>query len=172
VHSPLAKSNYLIRLAESQRQYWSPVAGAMLKAGVEIAEKEEVHESKGDGKPLIQPDKEENTDWWKRKEKQKVLVKGLVLLDKFMKSTAGSVGVSNAGAKGLAIDYATPLESPTGATNLHDEKTMPDFDNRKRPGEDSDIEPNTDEEKPPKSITVPMEEGVLEVTSDKATFHT
>ena len=49
---------------------------------------------------------------------------------------------------------------------------MPDFDNRKRPGEDESIEPNTEDLEDDKRITVPTEEGVLEVTSDKATFRT
>lgn len=172
VHSPLADSSYLIRLSESQRQYWSPVAGALLKAGLEIAEKEEVHESEGEAEPLIEPHKEEGTNWWQEKEKRKVLVKGLALIDRFLKSGAGSVGGSNAGAKGLGIDYATPIESPMGPTNLHDEKTMPDYDNRKRPGEDSDVESESEDSKPAKHMTIPTEEGVLEVTSDKAVYRT
>ncbi len=170
VHSPLASNNYLIRLSESQRVYWSPVAGALLKADLEI--KEEVHESEGDAEPLIEPKKIEDSDWWKKKEKQKVLVKGLVLIDKFLKSGVGAVGQSSTGAMGLGIGYATPIESPMGPTNLNDEKTMPDFDNRKRPGEDESIEPNTENLEDDKRITVPTEEGVLEVTSDKATFRT
>ena len=41
-------------MSESQRPYWAPVAGALLKADVEITEPEqedkaEVHESKNDG---------------------------------------------------------------------------------------------------------------------------
>lgn len=172
VHSPLANNGYLIRLAESQRPYWSPVAGALLKAGLEIAEKEEVHESEGEAEPLIEPHKEEGTNWWEEKQKKKVLVKGLMLIDKFLKSSAGSVGGANAGAKGLGIDYATPIESPMGPTNLNDEKTMPDYDNRKRPGEDSTIEPKSEEEEDEKRMTVPTEQGVLEVSSDKAVFHT
>jgi hypothetical protein len=172
VHSPLADSKYLVRLAESQRQYWSPIAGAMLKANLHITEKEEVHESQGDAEPLIEPHKEEDTNWWKEKEKKKILVKGLMLIDRFLKSGAGSVGGSNAGAKGLGIDYATPVESPLGPTNLHDEKTMPDFDNRKRPGEDSYIEPKSKDSEDEKNMTIPTEEGTLEITSDKAVFHT
>jgi len=172
VHSPLAKSDYVIRLAESQRSYWSPVAGALLKAGLEIAEKEEVNETQGEAEPLIEPKKVQDSDWWKENEKKKVLVKGLQFIDKFLKSSVGAVGASNAGAKGLGFDYATPIESPTGPTNLHDSKTMPDFDNRKRPGEDSDIEPKTEDEEPTKRRTIPTEEGVLEIDSDKAVFHT
>ena len=56
-----------------------------------------------------------------KKKRKKILVKGLMLIDRFLKSGAGSVGGSNAGAKGLGIDYATPVESPLGPTNLHDE---------------------------------------------------
>ena len=172
VHSPLAKSDYVIRLAESQRSYWSPVAGALLKAGLEIAEKEEVSETQGEAEPLIEPKKVEDSDWWKENEKKKVLVKGLQFIDKFLKSSIGAVGAANAGAKGLGFDYATPIESPMGPTNLNDEKTMPDFDNRKRPGEDSDIEPEMDDEEPAKRKTIPTKEGVLEIDSDKAVFHT
>ena len=179
VHSPLAKNSYVIRLAESQRPYWAPVAGALLKADLEIAEKEEVTENAGfsadnvePAEPLVKPKKVKGTDWWKENEKKKVLVKGLQLIDKFLKSGVGSVGSTSTGAMGLGIGYATPIESPSGPTNLHDEKTMPDFDNKKRPGEDSDIEPGMDVEEPVKRRTIPTKEGVLEIDSDKAVFHT
>ena len=176
VHSPLAANSYLIRLAESQRQYWSPVAGALLKANLEI--KEEVHENGGFGsdsvepaEPLVKPKKVKGTDWWDD-EKKKVLVKGLQLVEKLLKSGAGAVGQSSTGAMGLGIDYATPIESPTGPTNLNNSKTMPDFDNRKRPGEDFSIEPETEDSEPAKHITIPVEEGVLEITEDSAVLRT
>jgi len=166
VHSPLSSNGYLIRLSESQRMYWSPIAGALLKADVEI--KEEVHESQGDAKPLIPPKKVQDAEWWKKKEKQKVLVKGLSLVDKFLKSSIGAVGAANAGAKGLGLDYATPIESPMGPTNLHDEKTMPDYDNRKRPGEDYTIPEKEEDEEPDKHMVIPVENGTLEIDSEKA----
>ena len=121
---------------------------------------------------MVKPKKVKGTDWWKENEKKKVLVKGLQLIDKFLKSGVGSVGSTSTGAMGLGIGYATPIESPSGPTNLHDEKTMPDFDNKKRPGEDSDIEPGMDVEEPVKRRTIPTKEGVLEIDSDKAVFHT
>lgn len=170
VHSPLADNNYLIRLAESQRVYWSPVAAALLKADVEI--KEEVHETEGEGEPLIEPKKVEDTNWWKEKQKTKVLVKGLQLIERLMKSGVGAVGQSSTGTMGLGIDYATPIESPMGPTNLNDRKTMPDFDNRKYEGEDSSIEPDEEEELESKHMVIPVKEGVLEVSGDKATLHT
>ena len=175
-HSPLASNSYLIRLAESQRAYWSPVAGALLKANVDIREPEqedkaEVHESKGDGEPLIPPKKIRDSEWWRQKEKEKVLVKGLQLVEKLLKSGVGAVGQSSTGTMGLGIDYATPIESPMGPTNLHDKKTMPDYDVRDME-EDSSIEDETEGEETPKHITVPTKDGVLEVTEDSAVFHT
>ena len=73
---------------------------------------------------------------------------------------------------GLGIGYATPIESPTGPTNLHDEKTMPDYDNKDRPGEDSTIEPGTEDEEPVKHVVIPVEGGKLELTNESATLST
>ena len=174
MHSPLAPNHYLIRLAESQRPYWAPVAGAMLKADVDIAEKEEVHDNgyeAGEAKPFIKPKKIKDTNWWAKNEKQKVLVKGLKLVEQMLKSGVGSVGTTTTGTMGLGIGYATPIESPTGPTNLHDAKTMPDYDNKKRPGEDYSIEPGTEEEEGAKHMTVPLKEGTLEVSDSTARFH-
>ena len=174
MHSPLAPNHYLIRLAESQRPYWAPVAGAMLKADVDIAEKEEVHDDGfevGEAKPFVKPKKVEGTNWWAKNEKQKVLVKGLKLVEQMLKSGVGSVGTTTTGTMGLGIGYATPIESPTGPTNLHDAKTMPDYDNKKRPGEDYSIEPGTEEEEGAKHMTVPLKEGTLEVSDSTARFH-
>ena len=72
---------------------------------------------------------------------------------------------------GLGIGYATPIESPTGPTNLHDAKTMPDYDNKKRSGEDYSIEPGTEEKEGAKHMTVPLKEGTLEVSDSTARFH-
>ena len=73
----------------------------------------------------------------------------------------------------MYIDYATPIESPTGPTSLRDDSTMPDFDNRHRPGED----PEKEEEKPDDSASIEQgvmatPEGVLTVTQDSAKFKT
>jgi len=174
VHSPVADNNYLVRLSESQRRFWSPVAGTMLKAGLEIAAKEEVNEDdyeEGPIKPLIKPKRIKDTDWWEE-EKRKVLVKGLQLVEKLLKSGVGAVGQSSTGTMGLGIGYATPIESPMGPTNLHDEKTMPDYDNKKRPGEDSPIEPESEEEESSKHIVIPVEGGKLELTNDSAVLRT
>ena len=148
----------------------------MLKADLDIREEEgeesQFDESGDFAEPLIKPKKIKDTNWWDEEQKKKVLVKGLMLVEKLLKSGVGSVGQTSTGAMGLGIGYATPIESPTGPTNLHDSKTMPDFDNKERPGEDYTIEPGTDDEEPAKHITIPLEEGTLEVTSDSAVVRT
>ena len=147
----------------------------MLKADVEIAEKQEDGGFGADNvepaEPLVKPKKVKDTDWWAKNQKRKVLVKGLELVERMLKSGVGSVGTSSTGTMGLGIGYATPIESPTGPTNLHDSKTMPDYDNKRRPGEDYSIEPGTEEEEGAKHMTVPLKEGTLEVTDKPARVH-
>ena len=164
VHTPRSDNGYLIRLSESQRPFWSPIVGILLKANMEIEEKAEVHESEDEAEPLIEPKKVKGTDW-KRKA---VMVKGLeVAMRLLAKSGVGAVGASNSGTKGLGIDYATPIESPSGPTNINDNKTMPDYDVR-------DVERDKKEEAEDKKEV--KENGSLspdlELTEDKAVYHT
>lgn len=44
--------------------------------------------------------------------------------------------MASSGGKGLGIDMATPVESPSGPTQLRDQSTLPDYDMRPRPAED------------------------------------
>jgi hypothetical protein len=176
MHSPRANNSYLLRLSESQRPYWAPVVGLMLKADLDMTEDEvkaEVHESKDDGEPLISPKKTKGTDFWADKEYGRVLVKGLTLIENLLKSGVGAVGHASTGAMGLGIDYATPIESPTGPTSLRDHSTMPDYDSRHRPGED----PDKEEEETQHSGAIEhgitaLPGGVLVVSEDSATFET
>ena len=160
----LSDNGYLIRLSESQRPFWSPIVGILLKANMEIEEKAEVHESEDDAEPLIEPKKVKGTDW----KKKAVMVKGLeVAMRLLTKSGVGAVGASNSGTKGLGIDYATPIESPSGPTNITDNKTMPDYDVR-------DVE--RDKKKEAEDKKEVKENGSLspdlELTDDKAVYHT
>jgi len=164
VHTPRSDNGYLIRLSESQRPFWSPIVGILLKANMEIEEKAEVHESEDDAEPLIEPKKVKGTDW----KKKAVMVKGLeVAMRLLAKSGVGAVGASNSGTKGLGIDYATPIESPSGPTNITDNKTMPDYDVR-------DVERDKKEEAEDKKEV--KENGTLspdlELTDEKAVYHT
>jgi hypothetical protein len=167
VHSPEAENSLLIRMAESQRPFWAPVVGMMLKGNLDMVEeerKEEVHESKGDGKPLIPPKKVEGTGHWKK------VVEGLQAIEK----TIGSVGQAFSGTRGLGIDYATPTQSPTGPTENKDQSALPDYDAKKVPEEDPE-EPYEKRGDKPQSIDLPIdaegEQGLLHVDDDTATLH-
>ena len=167
--NPKAENGWLIRLAESQRPFWSSVAGVMLKADLSLLDEEskaEVHESKNDGKPLIPPKKVKNTNYWEsevdgaiehKKKVKRLLAKSLALASSMLKSGVGAVGDSSTGAMGLGIDYATPIESPSGPTSLVGSKTLPDHDAR-------DIE--RDNKERAEDIT----EGKLSVDKGKAAF--
>jgi len=78
------------------------------------------------------------------------------------------------GPKGLGFDYGTPIESPHGPTALRDGSTMPDYDNRKRPGEDLEKPYDKKGEKPEEiDIPVETEDGIalLHVDSESAVIH-
>jgi hypothetical protein len=166
VHTPQADNPYVLRLSESQRPFWSPVVGVLLKGELEIEEKAEVKESTEPAEPLTKPHKVEGTEW-KRKRKQ-VLHKSLIVLERLLeKSSVGAVGDYNGGAKGLGFDYGTPIESPSGPTNLNDAKTMPDYDVRDIERENK--ERAEDRKKVPKNATLQDD---LELTDEKAVIHT
>jgi hypothetical protein len=168
VHSPASESKLLIRLAESQRPFWSPLAGVVLKADLDIKEEEakaEVKESKGDGKPLIKPQKVQGTGHWDK------IIQSLKGIEK----SIGSVGQAFTGAKGLGIDMATPVESPTGPTKTRDQSTLPDYDGRPRPEEDPE-KPRPKTADKPESIDLNVdteeERGTLHVDKDTAVIRT
>ncbi len=138
IHSPsaimgdMADTAYPIRLAESLRPYWSPVAGAMLK-GLEYEpeeeKKEEVHESQDDAEPLIEPKKIKDTFHKPTVTKAlEVALRALELVSKERTTWTGS--------RGMGFDQGTPTESPHGPTSLVNESTLPDWDLKQRPAED------------------------------------
>ena len=175
--NPKAESGWLIRLAESQRPFWSPVAGVMLKADLTVMDDEnkaEVHETEGDGEPLIPAKKVEGTEFWddyySDKEKiRRLLAKSLNLVTSMLKSSVGAVGDSSTGAQGLGMGYATPIESPSGPTELVGSKTLPDHDVR-------DIERDNQERAEDKKFNhkkthrKETPEGELSIEGDKASF--
>ena len=168
VHSPKSKSRLLIRMAESQRPFWSPIAGILLKGDLDIIEEEEkaeVKESEGDAKPLIKPRKVKDTDYWN------TTTRALKAIEKAI----GSVGHAFTGAKGLGIDMATPVESPTGPTKTRDESTLPDYDGRPRPDEElEEYQPKTADKPQSLDLELDTEEemGHLHVDKDSAVIQT
>lgn len=166
VHTPEADNPYVLRLSENQRPFWSPVVGVLLKGELEIEEKAEVKESTEPAEPLTKPHKVEGTEW--KRKKRHILNKSLLLLERLLeKSSVGAVGDYHGGAKGLGFDYGTPIESPSGPTNLNDAKTMPDYDVRDI--ERDNKERAEDKKKLPKSDAL---QGDLELTDEKAVIHT
>ena len=74
--------------------------------------------------------KVEGTDFWETNKVRRLLAKSLNLVSSMLKSSVGAVGDSSTGAMGLGIDFATPIESPSGPTSLAGSSTMPDHDVR------------------------------------------
>ena len=135
VMGDLSKSNYSLKLSESLRPFWEPVASLMLNGYVEKMMYSE-NEDEEDEEERIE---EDSAGILNQKEKNillkpsmvKALEVALRALDVISKEK-----MTTSGTKGLGIDMATPVESPRGATSLRDESTLPDWDMRPRPGEE------------------------------------
>ena len=170
---PISKG-YMGRLAESQRPFWAPLASILIKTGIasihESEEEDTVGEGEEEGEPIIPPKRIDGTEHWKRK--MQLVTKACGLVDRMVKQV-GMVGQSfSAGPKGLGIDYATPVESPSGPTSLRDESSLPDFDPRSREGQDPEeeyeVKPNGHKEPQHIPITTSDEVADLSIDSDKA----
>ena len=141
VHSPntvlsdMGGGDYSIMLSESLKPFWGQVVSMLLKGKIERVEapipSEEAQED-------IEGDSDELDD-------EDLLLKpkmeeGLVLIERALdlleKNQFGFTG----GAKGLGIDVGSLTESPRGPTHLEGEESMPDWDMRARPTEDSEKE--------------------------------
>ena len=141
VHSPdtilsdMGGGNYSIMLSESLKPFWGQVVSMLLKGKIERVEDPIPSE---DAQEDIEGDSEELDD-------DDLLLKpkmeeGLVLIERALdlleKNQFGFTG----GAKGLGIDVGSLTESPRGPTHLDSEESMPDWDMRARPTEDSEKE--------------------------------
>jgi hypothetical protein len=125
-------SDYDLKLAESQREYWSPLAAVLLRSE---AEAEKMVEEKKPKKAHVVPEPPANhtkkpkkvlkpaENIMKDPEITKQVVSALELLDEMLKEK-----VTFTGPKGLGIDFASPIESPSGPTTLTEPKNLPDHD--------------------------------------------
>lgn len=121
-----APSDYMFSLAESQREYWEPLAAILLRAE---------EESKKSKKANVVPEPPANHD---KKPKKVLKPAERILKDpKITKELITALGVLEdilkekitwTGPKALGIDYATPVESPSGPTELSEAKNLPDHD--------------------------------------------
>lgn len=178
IHSPqalmgdMSDNSYSIRLSESVRPFWSPVAAALLK-GLEYEDtekKEEVHESSEEAEPLIEPKKIKDT--FHKPTVTKALEVALRALEVISKERTTWTG-----ARGMGMDYGTPGSSPRGPTDLVSESTIPDWDMRERPMTDPEktwqqqSKNNKDKNKIEEKLeTEEGEEGQLTVDSDEASL--
>ena len=122
--------DYTLRVTQSQMEYWSPLAAVLLRSERE-GEKEEI-----EPEPAANHDKKPKKVLPKRDEllKDPEVVKTVVLaletVDNMLKEK-----VTWTGPKALGIDYATPVESPHGPTDITEPYDMPDHDPAARQAE-------------------------------------
>jgi len=121
-----APHEYAWTLAESQKEYWSPLAAVFLRSEVE---------TKKAKKANVVPEPPANHDKTPKKVLKpaerilkdpkitKELVIALEALEGLLKEK-----ITWTGPKALGFDFATPVESPSGPTQLTEPKNLPDHD--------------------------------------------
>jgi len=143
VHSPrtvlsdMGEDNYSIALSDSLKPFWGQVVSMLLKGKIERVEdpipSEEAQED-------IEEDSDEldDEDLVTKPNMGKALSVIERVLDMLEKYEGGNQFGFQGGAKGLGIDVGSLTESPRGPTHLEGEESMPDYDMRARPTEDSE----------------------------------
>ena len=135
VMGDLSKSNYSLKLSESLRPFWEPVASLMLNGYVEKMMYSENEDEEDEAERID----EDSAGILNQKEKNILLkpsmVKALEIALRAL-DVISKERMASSGGKGLGIDMATPVESPRGPTKLRDDSTLPDYDMRPRPAED------------------------------------
>ena len=131
----LTKSNYSITLAESLYPYWHTVAplmieGHLTKSNIVMDEKDIPSRKKQEEQSAGVLEEKDDNRLLKPSTKKALEVIGRAL-DQLAKEK-----LTWTGPKGLGIDMATPIESPSGPTRLTEESNLPDYDGKKRPDEE------------------------------------
>jgi len=123
--------DYTLRVAESQRDYWSPLATVLLRSEKEkeavVPEPPANHDK--DPKKVI-PKKDRIL---KDPKIVKTMVTALEMIESMLKEK-----ITWTGPKGLGMDYATPVESPSGPTQLTEPHHLPDHDPAHRQKKEGD----------------------------------
>ena len=133
-HSYLLKqadsdSDYHLKLAESQREYWSPLAAVLLRSEHEATKKKDSKKANVVPEPPANHTKnpkkvlKPSERLLKDPKLTKQLIAALEMMDGLLKEK-----ITFTGPKGLGIDFATPVESPSGPTTLTEPKNLPDHD--------------------------------------------
>ncbi len=123
-----APSDYLGRIAESQRDYWAPLAAVLLRSDIEKMKQK-------DEKAAVVPEPPANHDKKPKKvlkpserllkdpELAKSIVVSLHKVEELLKEK-----ITWTGPKGLGIDHGSPVESPSGPTENTEGYNLPDHD--------------------------------------------
>ena len=137
-HSYLLKqadfaSDYHLKLAESQREYWSPLAAVLLRSEAESEKMDQKEEDKTKANVVPEPPANHSKKPKKvLKPSERILkdpkvtkqvITALEVLDNLLKEK-----ITSTGPKGLGIGYATPNSEPRGPTTLTEPKNLPDHD--------------------------------------------
>ena len=160
------KGDFSIRLAETVRPCWEPLAALMLKGVAKLDYNPRPERDKKKKEVLIDPRPEKKKP--KRMDRNQILkdpvvVKALNLLDALLTKEK----MTWTGPKGLAIGLGSEDSAPRGPTELTRPSTLPDF----YPTEDDPEKPAKKPRKGGKTTTVTTDEGekaALRVSEDGA----
>jgi len=152
IHNPssalgdLTKSNYSLTLAESLHPYWHTLAPLMLEGHLvkmDMMEEKPPSRERQDRQSAGVLDEEDENRLLKPSTK-----KALEVISRALDQLAKEK-LTWTGPKGLGIDMATPIESPSGPTRLTEESNLPDYDGKVRPDEkEQDADSGNKKKKP------------------------
>jgi len=171
------QGDYPVRVAETLRPCWEPLAALMLKgvAKVDYDPREYMHDKKRKKKAEVTPDprpedKKPKKIMPSQLLKDPVIVKALLVLEELLAKEK----MTWTGPKGLAIGLGSEDSHPRGPTELTRPETLPDFypdgrEKEKTPESGSKSKKNgsiTTEEGEKATLRITDEEAVLELRVD------
>lgn len=171
------QGDYPVRVAETLRPCWEPLAALMLKgvAKIDYDPREYMHDKKRKKKAEVTPDprpedKKPKKIMPSQLLKDPVIVKALLVLEELLAKEK----MTWTGPKGLAIGLGTEDSAPRGPTELTRPETLPDFypdgrEKEKTPESGSKSKKNssvTTEEGEKATLRITDEEAVLELRAD------
>ena len=127
----ITDSDYSIRLAKSLEPYWRRGFAYLHKEETQIEPEMDEERIEEESAGILKPKKDKTLIM-----KPKELYKTVALIERALEVL--EKGHSNMAGRGLGIDVGGGSESPRGPTKLVSEESMPDWDMRKRPTEDSE----------------------------------
>lgn len=127
----VTNSDYSIRLAKSLEPYWKSGFAYLHKEETQIEPEIDEERIEEESAGILKPKKDKNLIM-----KPKELYKTVALIERALEVL--EKGHSNMAGRGLGIDVGGGVESPRGPTRLVAEQSLPDWDMKDRPTEDSE----------------------------------